>query len=506
MLNSTINMAVKYYLSKRYDRIVQMTEQPEKLQQSLLKEHLFKAKNTEYGKLYGFGSIDDYNSFRSQVPIVQYEDIVHLIERMMHGHDNILWPGVINWYAKSSGTTSNKSKFIPITKQNLYQCHIAAAWDAMSMVYHQRPSARMFAEKSLIMGGSLQRFIPHPKTIVGDVSAILLHHMPKIGRPFYTPDFDTALLPDMDTKIDKIIDICLKENVVMLAGVPTWSIVLFNKILERTGKDNILEVWPEASLYMHGGVGFKPYKKQFASYFPSDDFNYMEVYNASEGYFGLQDQFGTRGMMLLLDNDIFYEFIPVDALHQDHPTAVPIWQVSKGINYAIVVTSSCGLWRYMPGDTVTFVSTSPYRIEITGRTTQYINAFGEEVMVSNTDQAIATICQEQGVHVSDYTVAPIYFDNKESGGHQWLIEFEKAPNDIELFCEKLDLCLQQLNSDYEAKRQKNLALKQLHIQELPKGTFKKWLHIKGKTGAQNKIPRLSNDRVYVDEILAFLNR
>jgi hypothetical protein len=257
---------------------------------------------------------------------------------------------------------------------------------------------------------------------------------------------------------------------------------------------------------MHGGVGFKPYKKQFARYFPSDEFNYMEVYNASEGYFGLQDEFGARGIMLLLDNDIFYEFIPVTELTKDHPNALPIWEVSEGVNYAIVVTSSCGLWRYMPGDTVQFVSTAPFRIEITGRTKQFINAFGEEVMVSNTDQAIATICQEQGANVLDYTVAPIYFDDKESGGHQWLIEFEKSPDDIELFCEKLDLCLQQLNGDYEAKRQKNIALKQLHIKELPKGTFNEWLKAKGKVGAQNKIPRLSNDRVYVDEILAFLNK
>jgi hypothetical protein len=504
MFNTAINMAVKYYLSLRYGRIVQMCEQVKKLQSDILVAHINRAKDTLYGQKYSFKKILNYEDFRTQVPIVQYEDLETYISDMMYGTKDVLWPGEISWYAKSSGTTGSKSKYIPISKQNLYECHIAAAWDAMSIVYHQRPDSRNFADKSLIMGGSIQAFDPYPSTMVGDVSAILLHHMPSIGRPFYTPDFDTALLADMDTKLEKIIQVSLPEDVVMLAGVPTWSMVLFNKILERTGKTDILKVWPNASLYMHGGVGFEPYREQFKRYFPSDTFDYMEIYNASEGYFALQDRMGEPGLMLLINNDIFYEFVPLEELGQDHPKALAIWEVKMDKNYAMLVTSSCGLWRYMPGDTVKFISKNPYRIKITGRTKQYINAFGEEVMICNTDEAISLTCKSMNAEVSDYTVAPIYINALQKGGHEWLIEFKKEPADLHAFGIALDLNLQELNSDYQAKRYKNLALNPLAIKSLPVGTFHLWLKSIGKVGAQIKVPRLSNDRTYVNQILQFI--
>ncbi len=505
MITQTVNKAVKYYLSKRYRRIEQHYQNGIDLQKHQFSALIKALSRTHYGIQYGVRETISYREFQDQVPLVQYEDIRPYIDRMMHGEADVLWPGVINWFAKSSGTTGGASKFIPISKQNLYKCHIAAAWDIMSILYHFKPESQMFAEKTMVMGGSLQRFLPYPQTIVGDISAIWLHHMPKIGRPFYTPDFDTALLPDMEEKLDKMLHICTQENVVMFGGVPTWLSVFFHKVLDYTGKDNILEVWPNAKILVHGGVGFEPYRAQFQQLLPANDFGFLEAYNASEGYFGIQDHFDADGMMLLLDNDIFYEFIPLDDQYQlKDDEIVPLSEVDVYNTYAIVISSSSGLWRYMPGDTIKFSRIAPYRIKIVGRTTHFINAFGEEVMVANTDQAIANTCQCMTANVSDYTVAPIYFQGGKKGGHEWLIEFEKEPEDIELFCDTLDLQLQKINSDYEAKRQNDLALKRLTIKTLPKGTFRKWMAHKGQLSVQNKIPRLSNNREYVENILAYV--
>ncbi|NRA50656.1 MAG: GH3 auxin-responsive promoter family protein, partial [Phaeodactylibacter sp.] len=362
-----------------------------------------------------------------------------------------------------------------------------------------------FECKSMIMGGSLFPFEPFPKTTYGDVSAIMIQNMPAVGRPFFTPDFKTALLHDWEVKLEKLAQIGANEpEMVMIGGVPTWTVVLFRRILELTGKHNMLEVWPKFQGYIHGGVSFTPYRKQFEAFFPSDEISYQEIYNASEGYFAAQDDFSRDDMLLLLNNGVYYEFLPMSEWHKPNPIAVPLHEVQVGKNYALVITTNAGLWRYTPGDTVTFTSTTPYRIKITGRTKQFVNAFGEEVMVENTDQALHVACQQTGAIVSEYTVAPVYFEGNSKGGHQWLVEFEKEPADESKFVRLLDLALQSANSDYEAKRSKNLALEELQLHTLPPGTFHDWMRSKGKFGGQHKVPRLANHRKYVEEILNYL--
>lgn len=502
MFTNTLNKAIGFYLSKRTHRIDQIRTAPVELQQLVFRQLLEKGKKTQYGLHFDFKGINSYQEFASRVPIIQYDDIKSYIHKMMMGESDILWPGEVKWFAKSSGTTSDKSKYIPMTKQILQDGHMNAAWDAMTIVYDQIEDAQMFAQKSLMLGGSLQKFQENPNTRVGDVSAILLHHMPLIGRPFYTPDIETALIEDMDEKINKIIDLSLKENVVMFAGVPTWLLVLFSRVLEKTGKSNILEVWPDLQLFMHGGVGFAPYKEQFSALVPRKGFNYMEIFNASEGYFGMQDVFEEEGMLLMLNHSVFYEFIPLENINDENPEAIPLGEVELGKTYAMVITTASGLWRYQNGDTVQFTSVHPYRVRVSGRTKHFINVFGEEVMVSNTDKAISLTSKTMGLNVSNYTVAPIFLDDHGKGGHQWLIEFDKRPDNLSQFEQLLDSNLQQINSDYEAKRFKDIALQPLQITSLKPGTFNKWLSSKKRIGAQSKIPRLSNSREYVEQILA----
>ena len=480
-------------------------QHPAEVQARVLKELLLQGKHCQYGKQHQFNSIKDWNGY-SKLPLLNYENIKGDINKMMHGEKNVLWPGEVEWFAKSSGTTNDKSKFIPVPKVNLRNCHVKASWDSVSIIYHNNPDARIFADKSLIMGGSIERLPAHPNTKYGDVSAIMLHNMPSVGRPFYTPDFDTAILPNFDEKIEKMVDICSKENVTMIGGVPTWTIVLFRKILEATGKSNILEIWPNLKVYSHGGVSFEPYRKQFKEFLPSDDIIYMEFFNASEGWFGSQLYPEDDGMLLLLDNNIYYEFIPSSDWHKENPTIVPLEGVKKGNNYAMVITTNAGLWRYKLGDTVTFTSINPYKIKITGRTEQFINAFGEEVMVANTDKALSETCKKSNAVVSEYTVAPIYFNGNEKGGHEWIIEFEKDPQgSLDIFTKNLDKNLQRLNSDYEAKRYKDMALSELKLKAVPKGTFYSWMKSKGKIGGQHKVPRLANHRKYIDDIGRFIN-
>ncbi|MEO5906823.1 MAG: GH3 auxin-responsive promoter family protein, partial [Saprospiraceae bacterium] len=453
------------------------------------------------GKQFGFSTIRNYKDFTSQVPIRGYEEIRDQIIRMMEGQTNILWPGLVTWFAKSSGTTGDKSKFIPCTTEHLNHTHNRAGWYTLALLYHRKPDVRVFADKNLVMTGSISR-TQHPDIRYGDVSAIMRHHMPWIGRPFFTPDFKTTLMPEWEEKIERMARICSKQNVGVFAGVPTWTLILIKRMLDLTGKDNMLEVWPHASAYMHGGVGFGPYEEQFRQMFPSEKFSFQEIYNASEGYFGAQDTNDRKeGLLIFPDNGIFYEFIPESQWNHPDPEAIPLNDVEISKPYAMVITTNGGLWRYKIGDTVSFTSTDPYRICITGRTRQYINTFGEEVMVDNTDRAIELTSKAMDVMVSDYSVAPIHMTIGGKGGHHWLVEFDKAPNDIEQFAEKLDKTLQELNGDYEAKRYKSMALVRLRLTVLPKGTFRKWLHKKGKAGSQAKIPRLSNDRSYLEDIL-----
>lgn len=499
MIASVFNSAVRTYLRQRYKRIIYMKESPIAAQKRQLQQLLYQSRNTEMGKKHHFLSIEDRQQYGSEVPLIKYEDIREDIERMISGVSDVLCPGVVKNYSKSSGTTSRRSKYIPMPNACHYGNHVAASWDTMAIVYNENPKAKIFEKKSVIMGGSITT--SQTGVSIGDVSALLLQKMHWAGRPFFTPDFETALMNDWEEKIERMASICARHPIEMIGGVPTWTLVLCNLILEKTGKINMLEVWPEAHFYMHGGVGFEPYKEQFAALFPSEDFKYYEVYNASEGYFAVQDQSTQDGMLLLLDNNIYYEFVPIGEVESHAPKALTLEEVEVGSDYALVITTASGLYRYMIGDTVKIVSTNPYRVSVSGRTQQYINVFGEEVMVANTDRAIAATCSLLDCRVSEYSVAPIFMGKDVKGGHQWVIEFWQEPRDMQLFALTLDTELRGLNSDYDAKRYKDIALKELEVYTVPKGTFHQWMKRKGKIGGQNKVPRLSNTDTYIKEIL-----
>jgi hypothetical protein len=506
MLNWT-NKAFAFYYKQRYKIMQRYMENPETVQREVLKDLLRSARFTEFGKRYDFQSITRPEQFANRVPIHDYEDLKPFIKRMMHGEKDVLWDGRVAYFSKSSGTTSDKSKFIPVSRQNLKRCHIRGSWDAMTLLYHNRPDATIFGNKNIVMGGTVEKFQNFPKTEFGDVSGFMIRSIPSIARPFYAIDFETALMAEWEEKLERMAHQAIRtQNITMIGGVPTWTVVLLSRMLELTGKDNMLEIWPDFEVYMHGGVSFTPYRAQFEAFFPSEKVSYQDIYNASEGYFGAQDDFSDPSLLLFLNNGIYFEFIPMEEWGNDQPRAIPIWEVELEKNYALVISTNGGLWRYTPGDTIAFTSTRPYRFRITGRTKQYVNAFGEEVMVSNTDKAIALACQETGVQVRDYTVAPIYLSADSQGGHEWLIDFDIPPDDLEIFRDLLDKHLQQINSDYEAKRYKDIALKKLQIRVLPEGTFNEWLRSKGKYGGQHKVPRLANHRAYVEEILDFLEQ
>lgn len=504
-MRKLVNRVFKWYHRQRFRDLQRTMQHPAETQRALLHQLIDATKHTEWGKLYDYRSIHTPEVFATRVPVSDYDDLKPYIRRMMHGEKDVLWGGQVRWFSKSSGTTSDQSKFIPVSTQNLKECHIRGTWDTMTLFYHNRPDARQFELKSMIMGGSLLRFEPYPRTMIGDVSAIMIQHMPLVGRPFFTPDRKTAMLPEWETKLELLAQKAVNEpNVVMIGGVPTWTVVLFRRMLELTGKQHILEIWPHFQVYIHGGVSFMPYKKQFEEFFPSPQVSYQEIYNASEGYFAVQDDFSKDDMLLLLNNGIYYEFLPMEEWDKTHPKSIPLWEVEAGKNYAMVISTNSGLWRYLPGDTILFTSTNPYKIRITGRIKQFVNAFGEEVMVENTDKALAEACAQFDAIVSDYTVAPIYFKGTGKGGHEWLIEFEKPPLDLEKFITQLDINLQKVNSDYEAKRYRSMALERLRLRPVPIGTFHNWLRSKGKLGGQHKVPRLANHREYVEEILGLL--
>jgi hypothetical protein len=504
-MRNQVNQLFHRIYGLRYRILQAYAEAPLRTQESLLRNMLLYASDTEWGQNHYFYDIRNLDEYAQALPLTDYEDLKPAIQRMMHGESDVLWPGKVQWYSKSSGTTNDKSKYIPVSSENLRKCHIRGTWDTMTLYYHQRPQATMFADKSMLMGGSLNNYEPYPKTRIGDVSAIMIEHMPRIARPFFIPDFETALLPNWEEKLEKLALAGANEpNVVMIGGVPTWTVVLFRRILEITGKSHMLEVWPRFQAYIHGGVSFTPYRKQFSAFFPGEQVDYQEIYNASEGYFAVQDQLDGEGMLLLLNNGIYYEFIPMSEWENAQPSAIPLSQVETGRHYALVISTNSGLWRYLPGDTVMFTSLAPYRIKVTGRTKQFVNAFGEEVMVDNTDKALAQTCALTDAEVREYTVAPVFFEGSERGRHQWIIEFVKEPNDLLAFTHLLDHHLQKINSDYEAKRHLDLAMLPLSIQAVPSGTFHKWMRAKGKLGGQNKVPRLANHREYVEEILGYL--
>ncbi len=505
-MRSIVNTTIRIYLKTLYKKIEHSFRHPHIYQADVLENLLFSASDTEIGKKYHFNRLRNYGQFRKRVPLCVYDDIKKQIARMMHGQHDVLWPGRVSWYAKSSGTTSDKSKFIPISKQNLKHCHVKGFWDALSVLYHNFPTAKIFEYNNLVIGGTLNEFKPYPQTRFGDISAILIHEMPLVGRPFYSPDFETAFMKKWDKKIERTAQLASRDrDIGSIGGVPTWNIVLFKRILEITGKSHLLEVWPHLQVYVHGGVNFKPYRNQFEQLIPKRDFIYQEIYNASEGYFACQNDFRNHDLLLFPDCGIFYEFVPIDEFEQDPYFAIPLSEVEVGKNYAMVISTNAGLWRYLPGDTVRFTSKDPYKLVITGRTKHYINAFGEEVMVSNTDQAISDTCSALDVKIRDYMVAPVYLSTEDQGCHQWLVEFDGPVPDLDVFANVLDRSLQNINSDYEAKRYQDLALKRLEIIKVPRTTFEKWLRKNGKIGVQIKVPRLSNDRKNIEDVLSMLN-
>ena len=469
----------------------------------VLKRLTSKAENTEWGREHGFASLSTYEDFAASSPVNTYEDLKQAIDRMRQGERDILWPGQVRWYAKSSGTTNDKSKFIPVSKDGLKDTHYAGGRDAVTWYLGNNTHSRIFDGKALILGGSHAPNYNLKNSLVGDLSAILIENINPLVNLVRVPKKETALLADFELKRDRIAHEAVKENVTNLSGVPSWMLSVMNRVLEITGKDNLSEVWPNLEMFFHGGVAFTPYREQYKKLIPSANMHYMETYNASEGFFGIQDDPSDLSMSLMLDYGVFYEFIPMDEIENPNPHVLPLWGVETGKNYAMLISTSSGLWRYMIGDTVRFTSTNPYKFIITGRTKFFINAFGEELIVDNAEVGLAEACRQTGAQVLEYTAAPVFMDGEGKCRHQWLIEFAKAPEDVSQFARILDETLQQVNSDYEAKRYKDITLQSLELVVARKGLFHDWLASKGKLGGQHKVPRLSNNRVHIEEMLAF---
>lgn len=499
-----LNTVIAWSLKKRKHQIDFFLKYPLEVQSELLLKLIYTAKDTEIGKKFGFNQIKNYADFITQVPIRKYESIQVEIERARKGQQNIFWPTKIKWFAKSSGTTNSKSKFIPVSNESLYDCHYKAVKDMLSIYVCNNKDTQMFAGKSLRLGGSSEIYQENG-TIYGDLSAIIIQNLPLWAEFSSAPSKEVALMSDWETKMDRVIDETINEDITSLAGVPSWMLVLLNKVLERTGKENILEVWPNLEVYFHGGVNFNPYREQYQKLLPKTDFKYYEIYNASEGFFAIQDKNYSQELLLMLDYGIFYEFIPMDKFEEENSNTITLENVVLNKNYALVITTNTGLWRYLIGDTVKFTSLNPYRIQITGRTKYFINAFGEEIILDNVEKALEIATKKTLSTIKEYTVAPIFMQEGKKGKHQWLIEFEKAPKDLAFFTEILDNALKTINSDYEAKRYLNITLDLPQITLAKKGLFYKWLKAKKKLGGQHKIPRLSNDRELINEILLLNN-
>lgn len=500
-----INSVIKWLNFKRIYQIELYSKYPFDIQKEVLFSLLDKARNTEYGKLYGFEEISTISEFQEKLPLQTYEEIKPWVEKLRQGEKNLLWPGETRWFAKSSGTTSDKSKFIPVTKDSLEDCHFRGGKDVIALYMKNYPDSKILFGKSLTLGGSHSINNFSNNSYFGDLSAILIENIPFWTQFIRIPPAEIALIEEFEEKIEKIIDTSLGENVTSLAGVPSWYLVLLKRILERTGKSNILEVWPNLELFIHGGINFDPYRSQYQHLIPSSSMHYVETYNASEGFFAIQDNPSQNDMLLMLDLGIFYEFIPMKEWGSENPRVLTLQEVQPEENYALVISTNGGLWRYIIGDTVKFTSISPYKIKITGRTKHFINAFGEELIVDNAEQALKVACQRTGAVIHEYTAGPVFMGENQKGAHQWLIEFEEKPDSMEHFVSMLDNTLKTLNSDYEAKRHKNLTLELPHVLAVPPGTFYNWMKRKGKVGGQNKIPRLANDRLYLDQLLELIN-
>ena len=496
-----LSPAISSLARMRLWRIEAWKNNPIDAQREVLQDLVTSAQYTEFGRKYNFSELFNIRSFKQAVPIHEYNDMKPYIQRIMNGEQNILWNTPIFWFAKSSGTTSDKSKFIPISEESLEDCHYKAAKDVLTMYYQFNPDSELLTGKGLVLGGSHTISPMNHEAQYGDLSAVLLQNSPFWAHWLRTPELSIALMDEWEGKIEKLANSSIKENVTSISGVPTWTLVLFRRILEITGKKNMAEVWPSLQLYMHGGVSFTPYKEQFQKLI-GKEIHYLEMYNASEGFFAAQEIPGKDGMLLFTDHGIFMEFMPVSEYGKDNPRTIGLEEVEKGKNYAPVISTNGGLWRYLLGDTIQFTSLIPFRIKVSGRLKHFINAFGEELIVDNTDQAIAIASEKTGAIVNDYTAAPVYFSDLSNGAHEWLIEFEKEPASMDQFLNELDVALKSLNSDYEAKRYKNIALRKPQLHKVRKGIFSEWLRSKGRLGGQHKVPRLSNERIIVEEILA----
>ena len=498
------------------------------MQREVLTRLVRRAQDTEYGLGHAFRDIQDYDQFVKRVPVNTYEELKGYIDRMRHGEEDILWPGRTKWYAKSSGTTNDKSKFIPVTNEGLQHIHYAGAFDSVALYLRNNPKSRLFDGRALILGGSHAPNYNLPGSLVGDLSAILIENMNPLANLVRVPKKQTALLSDFELKLDRIAREAIIKNVTNLTGVPSWMLSVLYRVMELSGKEHLEEVWPNLEVFFHGGVAFTPYRQQYERLITSPKMHYMETYNASEGFFGLQSDPDDKAMLLMLDYDVFYEFVPIESLelgieNYDNPASgesaaqgnhnsqsstlnpklpiVPLWGVEKDKNYAMLITTSCGLWRYMIGDTVRFTSVNPYKFVISGRTKHFINAFGEELIVDNAEQGLAYACQQTGAQILEYTAAPVFMDDHAKGRHQWLIEFSVPPQDLQQFAALLDHQLQTVNSDYEAKHYKDITLQPLEIVVARKGLFNDWLKLNGKLGGQHKVPRLSNSREYMEQLL-----
>ncbi len=499
-----LSPAISKLARLRLWRIQNWSNHPVAAQREVLQHLVTSAQYTEFGRKYNFSNLFNLKSFKKTVPIHEYDDLKPYIERMMKGEENILWNEPIKWFAKSSGTTSDKSKFIPVSDESLQDNHFQASKDVLSNYYKNFPSSDLLTGKGLVVGGSHQISTINDDIHYGDLSAVLMQNSPFWGQWLRTPELSIALLDEWESKIEKLAQTTANENVTSLAGVPTWTLLLLKRILDINQKQTIKEVWPNLELYIHGGVSFLPYREQFEKIIGAP-INYLEIYNASEGFIAGQECPGDDGMLLFTEHGIFYEFMPVEEYGKPHPKTIGLNEVKTGVNYAPVISTTGGLWRYLIGDTIQFTSVNPYKIKVSGRLKHFINAFGEEVIVDNADKAIAIACEKTNTVVNDYTVAPVYFSDGDNGTHEWLVEFDKAPSSIRTFTQELDAALKSINSDYEAKRSKDIALRMPLLKAMPKGTFNEWLRSKGKLGGQHKVPRLSNERTIVEEILQLQN-
>lgn len=490
------------FFARREREIALFGEQGEDIQRKQLNRLLYAARNTETGNKYRFGEIkDDYKAFAERVPVIDYEGVKPYVERMLKGEQNLIWPTEIKWFAKSSGTTNDKSKYIPVSDEARKECHYRGGQDCVALYLGMNPKSNFFSGKGLILGGSHSVSQLDGNYHCGDLSAVLIQNIPSLINIIRTPSKEIALMSEWESKLEEICRTTIDQNVTNLSGVPSWFMVLIKRILQKSGKGNLTEVWPNLEVFFHGGISFEPYRQQYKDLIPSDKMHYVETYNASEGFFAVQNTLDDRAMLLMIDLGIFFEFIPLEDAGSSSPRIIPYWEAEPGQNYALVITTNSGLWRYMIGDTVKVSSVNPLKITISGRVKHFINAFGEELMVDNAEKGLAKACRETGAVISNYSAAPVFMSDKSRGRHQWLIEFDKEPASLDDFADRLDTVLQSINSDYEAKRYKGIALDRLEVIPARKGLFDEWLRQKGKLGGQHKIPRLSNNRDYIDEML-----